>query len=131
MSIRSQDYAKRAHPLVSDIKNSQDKNLKAKYRTLALNFPNMILQSGLCQAVGFLLAQNGKNNNNEKHHQKLLGHLAELLNAPDGEILHKHILQAELSEYQLLTRKALDAASWLKRYTQALLDKENEKGEKS
>lgn len=125
MSIRSQDYAKRAHPLVSDIKNSQDKNLKAKYRTLALNFPNMILQSGLCQAVGFLLAKN------EAHHKKLLEHLAKLLNALDGEILHKHILQAELSEYQLLTRKALDAASWLKRYTQALLDKENEKGEKS
>lgn len=122
MSIRSQDYAKRAHPLVSKIKNS---DLETKYRTLALSFPNMILQSGLCQAVGFLLAKD------EAHHQKLLGHLAELLNAPDGEVLHKHILQAELSEYQLLTRKALDAASWLKRYTQALLDKENEKGEKS
>lgn len=114
--IRSQKYAQAAYPLVARIKRHE---LEAKYRTLALTFPSMILQSGLSQAVGFLLAK-GK-----EEHTQLLAHLAELLTGKDdGQALHSYILQANISEYQLLTRKALDAASWLKRYTQALLEKE-------
>lgn len=135
--IRSQKMAQAAYPLVEKMQathlkdeyfkneESDEKALKmaqslsAKYRTLALNFPNMILQSGLSQAAGFLLAK-GKD-----EHTQLLAHLAELLTGKDdGQALHSHILQANISEYQLLTRKALDAASWLKRYTQALLEKE-------
>lgn len=135
--IRSQKMAQAAYPLVEKMQathlkdeyfkneESDEKALKmaqslsAKYRTLALNFPSMILQSGLSQAVGFLLAK-GK-----EEHTQLLTHLAELLTGKDdGQALHSHILQANISEYQLLTRKALDAASWLKRYTQALLEKE-------
>ena len=53
--IRTQDYAKRAYPLVD---NMQGDPQEEKYRTLALNFPTMILQSGLVQAIGFLMAKN-------------------------------------------------------------------------
>ena len=112
--IRSQKYAQRALGLIQKVK---EENKKVKeYRTLALNFPTMILQSGLAQAIGFLQAK-GK-----EEHLLLLAHIAELLEENESS-LHKKILEADLSHYQLLTRKAIEAASSLKRYTQALLPK--------
>lgn len=114
--IRSQKYAQRAFGLIQKVK---EENKKVKeYRTLALNFPTMILQSGLAQAIGFLQAK-GK-----EEHLLLLAHIAELLEENENkDSLHKKILEADLSHYQLLTRKAIEAASSLKRYTQALLPK--------
>ena len=117
MTIRSQQYAQEAYPLVVKVYGHQ---LETKYRTLALNFPSMILQSGLSQAIGFLMAK-GKD-----EHQMLLDHLATLVlgkQAQDKQ-LHQTILTADLTHYQLLTRQTLEAASWLKRYTQALLEKQ-------
>lgn len=119
--IRSQDMMQRAYLLVEPLKDS---NVKSQYRSLALTFPSMILQSGLSQTTGFLLAK-GKD---KEEHLTLLAHLANLLNFSNGEQLHQHILQSHLTEYQLLTRKALDASTCLKRYTQALLESEKDKG---
>lgn len=119
--IRSQKYAQRAFGLIQNVKDS-NKQVK-EYRTLVLNFPTMILQSGLAQAIGFLQAK-GK-----EEHLLLLAHIAELL-VENKDGLHKKILEADLSHYQLLSRQALEAASSLKRYTQALLPKpKDEQGE--
>ncbi len=41
----------------------------------------------------------------------------------------KLLNKSDVTQYQLLTRKALEASSWLKRYTQALLKKEGENKE--
>ncbi|WP_193618023.1 type III-B CRISPR module-associated protein Cmr5 [Neisseria mucosa] len=112
--IRSQKYAQRSFGLIQKVKDD-NKQVK-EYRTLALNFPTMILQSGLAQAIGFLQAK-GK-----EEHLLLLAHIAELL-GENKDSLHKKILEADLSHYQLLTRQAIEAASSLKRYTQALLPK--------
>ena len=112
--LRSQKYAQHALGLIQKVKDD-NKQVK-EYRTLALNFPTMILQSGLAQAIGFLQAK-GK-----EEHLLLLAHIAELLEENENS-LHKKILEADLSHYQLLTRKAIEAASSLKRYTQALLPK--------
>ena len=54
MQIRTHKYAEDAFPLV---KKMQNDTFEAKYRTLALNFPTMIMQSGLAQAIGFLMAK--------------------------------------------------------------------------
>jgi CRISPR-associated protein, cmr5 family len=119
--IRSQKYAQRAFGLIQKVKDS-NKQVK-EYRTLVLNFPTMILQSGLAQAIGFLQAK-GK-----EEHLLLLAHIAELL-GENKDSLHKKILEADLSHYHLLSRQALEAASSLKRYTQALLPKpKDEQGE--
>lgn len=112
--IRSQKYAQRAFGLIQKVKDD-NKQVK-EYRTLVLNFPTMILQSGLAQAIGFLQAK-GK-----EEHLLLLAHIAELL-GENKDSLHKKILEADLSHYQLLSRQALEAASSLKCYTQALLPK--------
>ncbi len=116
--IRSQKYAQRALGLIQKVKDD-NKQVK-EYRTLALNFPTMILQSGLAQAIGFLQAK-GK-----EEHLLLLAHIAELL-GENKDSLHKKILASDLSHYQLLTRQAIEAASGLKRYTQALLPKPKDK----
>ncbi len=114
MQIRTHQYAEAAFPLVKAI---QKATFEAKYRTLALNFPTMIMQSGLTQAIGFLMAKK------EDEHKTLLKHIEDILNRPT---LHTDILKSNIEEYQLLTRKALEASSWIKRYTQALLKKEGE-----
>lgn len=111
--IRTQKYAELAYPLVSEI---QGKDLANKYRTQALNLPTMILQSGLMQTVGFLLAKN------EAEHQEIYRHLTILLNDPN---LHATVQNSDIVAYQRLTRNAIEASGWLKRYTQALLKKEN------
>ena len=116
--IRSQKYAQRSFGLIQKVKDD-NKQVK-EYRTLALNFPTMILQSGLAQAIGFLQAK-GK-----EEHLLLLAHIAELL-GENKDSLHKKILEADLSHYQLLTRQAIEAASSLKRYTQALLPNPKDK----
>lgn len=132
MKIRSKDHAEKAYPLVKKmqaeekIKNSEkekyneQRKLEVQYRTLALNFPTMILQSGLVQAVGFLRAKG------EKEHLTLAEHISQLLGYQGVERLHDELLQSDITKYQLLTRNAIEAASWLKRYTQALLKKEGE-----
>ena len=112
--IRSQKYAQKAFGLIQKVKENNEK--VKEYRTLSLNFPTTILQSGLAQAIGFLKAK-GKD-----EHLLLLAHIAELL-GENKDSLHKKILEADLPHYQLLTRKAIEAASSLKRYTQALLPK--------
>lgn len=114
--IRTQKYASLAYPMVSAIKG---RPVEAKYRTLALTFPTMIMQSGLAQAVGFLMAK-GKD-----EHQTMLEHVAQLLEYQGTDTvkkMHADILASELSDYQRLTRNALEATSWLKRYTQAMLE---------
>lgn len=124
--IRSQKYAQKAFGLIQKVKENNEK--VKEYRTLSLNFPTMILQSGLAQAIGFLQAKakakdkEGKEAKGKEEHLLLLAHIAELLEENENS-LHKKILEADLSHYQLLTRKALEAASALKRYTQALLPK--------
>nr|WP_313424181.1 type III-B CRISPR module-associated protein Cmr5 [Moraxella sp.] len=113
MAIRSKKYAELAYPLIEKIKGTET---EAKYRTLALTFPTMIMQSGLAQAIGFLMAKD------EAHHQKMLAHLKTLLNDNN---LYSQVLQSDITTYQKLTRDAIEATSWLKRYTQALLDKQS------
>ncbi len=115
IDIRTQAYAKRAYPLIEGKIGSAE---EAKYRTLALRFPAMILQSGLAQAIGFLMAKG------EPEHDLMLEDIAQILQYPNGRTLHEAILKSQLQEYQLLTRRTLEATAWLKRYTQALLEKE-------
>lgn len=114
MEIRTHKYAEAAFPLVEKMKKDP---FEAKYRTLALNFPTMIMQSGLAQAIGFLMAK-GKD-----EHKIIFQHIQTILKKPN---LHDDILKSNIQQYQILTRQALDATAWLKRYTQALLKKEGE-----
>ena len=115
METRDQKYAKAAYPKVKAQKGTATEK---GYRTLALNFPVMVLQSGLTQAIGFLLTKCKIGN----EHYAYLNDLAKILGRIDSQTLHQDIINSKLVEYQQLTRHALEASAWLKRYTQALLE---------
>lgn len=115
MQIRTQTFAKCAYARIQQIK---DKSCVKEYGALALQFPVMILQGGLAQSTGFLLAK-GKD-----HHLAYLDDLADILNEKGAKELHQKIINSDLDTCKRLTRNALEAAAWLKRYAQGELKAE-------
>ena len=125
MSLRAHRVATEAFARVEARKVLEDKPRK-QYGAIAHKLPGMILQNGLAQATGFLLAKGG--NAEDDHHSWLLDDLNAVLRAgdpsldePTREALHQRIIQADLNQTLKLTRAALEASGWLKRYVQGLL----------
>ena len=121
IKTRTNQLATEAYRRVAE--RSGRPNEKA-YSVLAHSFPSMILQNGLAQATGFLLAK-GKD-----EHKALLADLnavlraAESVTSMDGVALHQTVIDADLSATMQLTRHALDASAWIKRYSQGLLEQD-------
>jgi len=116
--IRTHRIATAAYQIVDAHQN--DENRK-KYGALAHKLPGLILQNGLAQASGFLIAKGNQ------EHTDLLNDLNQVLRASgaissdNGCALHQIVIASELRQNQLLTRRALEAASWIKRYVQGVL----------
>ena len=104
------------------------KEYRKAYGALAHKLPGMILQNGLAQATGFLLAK-GKS-----EHQALLEDLNAVLRAAgavpattdegralDGPALHDRVIRSDLTGTMNLTRRSLEASAWIKRYVQGVL----------
>jgi CRISPR-associated protein Cmr5 len=129
MSIhtRSQRYAGEALARINAIKNNE--NLRDEYKSRADSFSVMVMQSGLAQGLGFLLAKSG--NSPDNGYGRYLQDLAAVLKAGgattanSGEQLQQNAIAANLADYRLLTRETLAAAGWLKRFGQAYIKKEN------
>jgi CRISPR-associated protein Cmr5 len=119
----------RAHRVAAEayrrVEARNDAPNRKKYGAIALKFPGMILQNGLAQATGFLLAKGGSQGG--EHHLMLLDDLKEVLRAsgtldvPDRVVLHSQIISADLTQTLRLTRAALEASAWIKRYVQGVL----------
>lgn len=115
---RSHQVAKAAYDCVNKRKDFAEKKA---YGALAHKLPVLILQNGLAQATGFLLAK-GK-----AEHQALLNDLAQVLRetgelgCTDGAALHATIVAADVGKTMQLTRRALEASGWVKRYVQGVL----------
>ena len=105
-----------------------DESWKKQYGALAHKLPGMILQNGLAQATGFLLAKGNP------EHRALLDDLSAVLRAADaipaatadgravdGPALHGLIIGSGLTETMHLTRRSLEASAWIKRYVQGVL----------
>lgn len=120
MKVRAHDVAKAAYACVEAHQHEPNKK---KYGAIAHKLPGMILQNGLAQATGFLLAKGAS----APEHLMLLDDLKEVLRAggvldiPDREALHRAIIGADLAQTLKLTRAALEASSWIKRYVQGVL----------
>jgi CRISPR-associated protein Cmr5 len=119
--IRSHQVARVAFDCVT--RRVTDTSTQKKYGALAHKLPGMILQNGLAQATGFLLAKGSS----APEHLLLLDDLKDVLRAggtlivDDRVALHQAILDANLLETVQYTRAALEASAWLKRYVQGLL----------
>ena len=94
---------------------------KKKYGALAHKLPGMIIENGLAQATGFLLAKGNA------EHRALLDDLNAVLReagattTETGPGLHQAIINSDLDRTLILTRRSLEASGWLKRYAQGVL----------
>lgn len=117
-SIRTHTVATAAYEAVSARAEFPDRK---QYASLAHKLPGLILQNGLAQATGFLVAK-GK-----PEHLALLDDLRKVLHATRvttaqiGSDLHQEVIRADLARTMLLTRRALEAGGWIKRYVQGIL----------
>lgn len=126
MKVRAHAVARAAYECVAhrrDEKQGPQGVDNGKYGALAHKLPGMILENGLAQASGFLLAKAKAN----PEHRALLDDLcvvlraAETTTAGDGSGLHQEIIDSDLDRTLHLTRRALEAGGWLKRYAQGVL----------
>ena len=120
MNIRTHAIANEAYARV-DAHRDDENASKKKYGALAHKLPGMLLENGLAQATGFLLAKG------ESEHLDLLNDLNAVLRAAgatitsDGTALHQIVIGSDLNRTMLLTRRSLEASGWLKRYVQGVL----------
>lgn len=121
IGIRAHRVATAAYAVVLARKAPDFRPRKKKYGALAHKLPGLVLQNGLAQATGFLLAK-GK-----EEHIAVLDDLRQVLHATgataagNGQDLHARIIAADLGETMRLTRSTLEASGWIKRYVQGVL----------
>ena len=91
----------------------KDDSYKKKYGKMALKLPVLVQNAGLLQALAFVEdkgvdAQKG-----------LVKDLAEVLNVQGPEALRNACIDLPFSEYRFLTRRAVIALTWFKRFAQS------------
>jgi CRISPR/Cas system CMR-associated protein Cmr5 small subunit len=107
MRNHDQKMAEKAFECVLQKKGDED------YRSFALSFPALIHSCGLVQAVAFAKIK----------HSDYVEDLAAVLNEVESHTdLPNESRTADIVKYMRLSRRALSAASWLKRYAQAFGD---------
>lgn len=92
---------------------------KDKYGGLCHNFPVMIRQCGLCQAVAFLASKN------EQAHQLILQHAQEQLGIvpqQNAASFARTISGWNATTYALKTRLIMQALVFYKRFAESILD---------
>jgi CRISPR-associated protein Cmr5 len=120
MATLSQRMAQAAFPKVRRRQTSGDVNFQ-EYTTVAKKFPALIHTCGLAQAVAFAQA---------KRDLAYLDDLAAVLAAAGyreitgHDALGQQSRDQSLTGYLRLSRDALLAAGWLKRYVEALAEKD-------
>jgi CRISPR-associated protein Cmr5 len=85
-----------------------------RYKSFASSFPSLVHSCGLVQAVAFAEAK-GEND--------YLADLREVLGVVEkasAQNLPEASRRADVLDYMRLSRRALSASSWLKRYVQAI-----------
>jgi CRISPR-associated protein Cmr5 len=121
MALKSQRMAQAAHGRVEGHQRSKKAAYQKEYRSFAREFPTLVHQCGLAQAVAFAQAKGG-------HQADYLADLGAVLAATGhNEAAAPAALAAQtrslrVSGYVRLSRDALDAAVWIKRYVEALFE---------
>ncbi len=115
---RTQRWAEKAFQAVSERRNYPKKN---DYVTFAKSFPALIHTCGLVQALAFAEAKAKDKGAGRSETRALVEDLARVLGVEPTELLEQS-RKADVVAYLRLSRNALAAAGWLKRYAEALLD---------
>ncbi|MCZ2340776.1 MAG: type III-B CRISPR module-associated protein Cmr5 [Bacteroidales bacterium] len=130
---RSQKLAQAAFPRIQACDAEMGKDEFKEYVTITKKFPSLIHTCGLAQAVAFYEAKGKtKPGKPEKPHLRYLKDLAAVLTAVGhqqiGSVdqLADKVRREPLSGYLRLSRDAINAASWLKRYVEAVAPDEED-----
>ena len=117
-TTKEQKMAQEAYERVSV--RSHDKDFDKEYKNFALSFPSLIHSCGLVQAVAFAQA---------KDKGEYIDDLQKVFDTTDnaGDLRTKS-REAPVMEYMRITRHAIAAAGWIKRYCQAYGNDENKGG---
>jgi CRISPR-associated protein Cmr5 len=126
MSIhtRSQRLAQQAYTCIA----KRTGNNFGDYETVARKFPALIHTCGLAQAVAFAQSKRQKDRPGGGAACEYLADLAAVLHAgghaevATADALAEHSRRDSVTTYLRLSRDAIDAAVWLKRYAEALSD---------
>ena len=113
MLTRQQIWAKKAYVNVKKMER-KNKDEKEKYSSFCKSFPALLHSYGLCQALAFAEAKS-------KEHKEYLDHLKDILEMID---LLENSRNFDVIKYQRISKDTMVAATWLKRYAEAFLDKE-------
>lgn len=98
----------------------QDDPQRKRYGAMAQELPVLIHTAGLAQALAFVDAK--ATGANEKPYRQLLDDLAGVLEFADrAKLAEKSREVPTLAEYADLTRRALLALTWFKRFSQSIL----------
>lgn len=107
---REQEFAQKAYTAVVKHQGKEE----SQFRQAAVTFPSLLHNNGLCQAVSFYQLEKVKVRN------QYLADLAFVLGYSKDEFVEKS-KNSSIEVYMHLTQLTMQAASWLKRYAQALL----------
>ncbi len=117
IQTRSQQFGTRAFDRVETVERETTcgDSARDKYVSFAKRFPSLVHTCGLAQAVAFA------------HSKAPKAYLEDLFYVMDGATtdvasFSAKLRSADLSEYMRLSHSALDAAGWLKRYAEAVLE---------
>jgi CRISPR-associated protein Cmr5 len=114
VTTRQQKMAEEAFKRVSE----RGPGVPKEYRSFALSFPSLIQAAGLCQAVAFAQAK-GEKNKDIKHVMDDVVATLTKSGSYAGKF-EEDVRQKGVGEYLRLSRLALQAATWVKRYVEAL-----------
>ena len=116
-NLKSQKYSQKAFDCVKkrveEIVKEKQVDLK-KYKTFAKRFPTLIHTCGLAQAIAFAKSK--------KDYVPNFEDLETILEQKNNLI--KLSQEYEVSKYLILSRDAIAATSWLKKYAEALIEGE-------
>lgn len=111
VQTRNQRYAAQIFGQISRLPKAQHE----KYGSMAHKLPVLVRTAGLAQALAFVESRGSD------EQKRLLDHLAEVVGAGNQQTLVERSRKAELPEYMRLTRNALAALDWYKRFAQSVL----------
>lgn len=130
---RSQRLAQAAFPRIQTRDAEMSKDEFKEYVSITKKFPSLVHTCGLAQAVAFYEAKGKtKPGKPEKPHHRYLKDLAAVLTTVAhqqvGTVdqLANKVRTEPLAGYLRLSRDAINAASWLKRYVEAVAPDEAE-----
>ncbi|WP_027460542.1 type III-B CRISPR module-associated protein Cmr5 [Deinococcus murrayi] len=136
---RAQKDLRQAVELLEAMAGASD-GVKRNYLRRVKDFPALVMQVGLAQAVAFSVDKAGKNDDRAKAHRLLLNHLhavwrpeaGQPVNVETGagrEAVLKFLQGVSTAEYRHLTRRTLAAWVYFRRLSESVLDPDGKLGE--